>query len=200
MTGLPGDTAKKALATLARVLALRPGFLRIYPTLVIAGTKLATLFQAGEYAPMTLAEAVRLCKIMLHAALAAGVKVIRIGLQPTGELESAGTILAGPYHPAFRQLVESALCYDLLYKLTGEIAAEVLVTVFCAHAGVSDITGQGQCNLQRLERELGASVAAVRTDPTLAPREIRVASVQGEKKGNIVRDLDYTAEGASYAR
>jgi histone acetyltransferase (RNA polymerase elongator complex component) len=200
MPGLPGDTTSKALASLARVLALRPDFLRIYPTLVIAGTKLAALFQAGEYVPMPLAEAVRLSKIMLHAALAAGVKVVRIGLQPTGELESAGTILAGPYHPAFRQLVESALCYDLLYKLTGEMPAAATVTVFCAPAGVSDMAGQGRSNLQRLERELGVKVAAVRTDPALAPREIRVASVQGEKKGNIVRDLDYTAEGASFAR
>jgi len=200
MPGLPGDTAKRALASLARVLALRPDFLRIYPTLVIAGTKLAALFHAGEYTPMPLAEAVRLCKIMLHAILATGVKVIRIGLQPTGELESTGTILAGPYHPAFRQLVESALCYDLLYKLTGEIAAKVPVTVFCAPAGVSDTAGQRRGNLQRLERELGVKVAAVRTDPTLAPRELRVTSVQGEKKGTIVRDLDYTAEGASYVR
>jgi histone acetyltransferase (RNA polymerase elongator complex component) len=200
MPGLPGDTAKKALASLARVLALRPDFLRIYPALVIAGTKMAALFQAGEYAPMPLAEAVQLCKIMLHTALAAGVRVIRIGLQPTGELEFAGTIMAGPYHPAFRQLVESELCYDLLCKLTGEIPAEAPVTVFCTPAGVSDITGQGRSNLQRLARERGVRVAAVRSDPTLARREIRVTSLQRVKKGNIVRDLDYTAEGASFVR
>ena len=200
MPGLPGDTAKRALESLARVLALRPDFLRIYPTLVLAGTKLAALFQTGEYAPMPLAETVRLCKIMLHAALAAEVPVIRIGLQPTGELDPAGVILAGPYHPALRQLVESALCYDLLHKLTGEIHAEAPVMVFCAPGKVSDITGQRQSNLQRLERELGVRVASVRTDPTLSPREIRVTSLQEEKKGNIVRDLDYTAEGASFAR
>ena len=81
MPGLPGDTPEKALASLDRVLALGPAFLRIYPTLVIAGTKLASLYRSGGYVPMPLAEAIRLCKIMLHRALAVGVKVTRIGLQ-----------------------------------------------------------------------------------------------------------------------
>jgi histone acetyltransferase (RNA polymerase elongator complex component) len=200
MPGLPGDTPEKALTSLERVLALGPAFLRIYPTLVITGTRLASLYRTGGYAPMPLAGAVRLCKIMLHRALAVGVKVIRISLQPTSELESCGTILAGPYHPAFRQLVESALCYDLLYMLSGAFPAISPVTVLCSPTRVSDITGQRQENLSRLLRERGVTVSAVRADPTLSPLEILIESGQGIKRGNIVRNLDYKMEGAYFDR
>jgi histone acetyltransferase (RNA polymerase elongator complex component) len=200
MPGLPGDTQEKTLSSLNAVLALCPDFLRIYPTLVIVGTKLATLYETGQYTPLSLDEAVRLCKMMLHAALSAEVKVIRIGLQPTGELEASGSILAGPYHPAFRQLVESALYYDLLSGLAGDMPAAKTVTIFCAPARVSDITGQKQRNLKRLLSERGVNVAAVISDPSLSCREILVESGQVIKKGNIVHDLDYRAEGTSLGR
>lgn len=200
MPGLPGDSEEKALASFNGCLSLRPDFLRIYPTLVIVGTELATLYETGRYAPLSLDKAVRLCKIMLHAALAADINVIRIGLQPTEELETSGTVLAGPFHPAFRQLVESSLCYDLLTRLTGDIASEETVTIACAPSRVSDITGQRQGNLKRLLAERGVKVSAVVADPTLSCREILVKYGQMKKKGNIVHDLDYRTEGTSFDR
>jgi histone acetyltransferase (RNA polymerase elongator complex component) len=191
-TGFAGDS--EALASL--MVAFRSvDFLRIYPRVV--GTELATLYETGRYAPMPLDEAVRLCKIMLHAALAADVKVIRIGLQPTVELDAGGTVLAGPYHPAFRQLVEAALCYDLLLKLTGDIAAAETVTIACAPHKVSDITGQRQSNLKRLLSERGVKVSAVMADPTLSREEVVMEYGQIRKKGNIVHDLDYRTKGSS---
>jgi histone acetyltransferase (RNA polymerase elongator complex component) len=195
MPGLPGGTAAEALMSLDAVLALRPDFLRIYPTLVVAGTKLATHYRDGAYLPLSLAEAVRLCKIMLHAALAADIRVIRIGLQPTAELASAGTVLAGPYHPAFRQLVESELYYDLLAKLTREVPSSASVTVSCAPSRLSDIAGQRRGNLLRLAGERGVRVAAIRADPDLLARQIRVEFSEGTRKGDIVHDLDYTSGG-----
>lgn len=200
MPGLPGDSEEKALDSLNACLSLSPDFLRIYPTLVIAGTMLATLYETGRYAPLPLDKAVRLCKIMLHATLAADVRVIRIGLQPTSELDAGGTVLAGPYHPAFRQLVESALCYDLLSRLTGDIAAAETVTIACAPSRVSDITGQRQGNLKRLLAERGVKVAAVMADPTLSSAEILVEYRQMKMKGNIVHDLDYRTEVTSLDR
>lgn len=195
MVGLPGDTPGKALASLDAVLALRPDFLRIYPTLVVAGTKLAALYREGAYDPLSRGEAVRLCKVMLHGALATGIPVIRVGLQPTEELASAGTVLAGPYHPAFRQLVEGELCYDLLGELTRDIPCSSPVTVFCAPSRVSDVAGQRRSNLQRLASDRGVRVAAIRSDPSLSSREIRVDFAGGTRKGDIVHNLDYTYGG-----
>lgn len=191
MPGLPGDTAEKALASMDRVLALRPDFLRVYPALVIAGTGLAALYRRGEYSPLPLAEAVTLCKVMLHRALTAGVGVVRIGLQATAELERVGSVLAGPYHPAFRQLVESELCYDLLQRLIRWSHTSSPVAVSCAPARVSDITGQKRMNLERLAREVGVEIAAVRGDKSLSPLEIVIESREGARRGNMVTDLDY---------
>ncbi len=199
MPGLPGDNGEKALASLRACLTLRPDFLRIYPALVIAGTRLAELYAAGSYTPLGLEETVGLCRIMLHAALAAGVRVVRIGLQATAELEAAGTVLAGPYHPAFRQLVESALIYDLLRKLVGEMFVTTAIEVFCTPARVSEVIGQRKENLARLAREGGVTVSAVTADPALSPLELMVKSGQNEMKGNIVSDLNYTQEECSLA-
>ncbi|HEY5973884.1 MAG TPA: radical SAM protein, partial [Geobacteraceae bacterium] len=106
MPGLPGDGPDTTQTTMARIIGLKPDLLRIYPTLVLAGTRLAELFQAGTYQPLTIAEAVAICKEMVQLAAVAGIPVGRVGLQPTAELAAPGVVLAGPYHPAFRQLVE----------------------------------------------------------------------------------------------
>ena len=103
MPGLPGDSGEISVSSLMRVLDLQPDFLRIYPTVVVAGTPLSRRYAEGRYCPLTLEGAVRLCKILLHRALLARVPVVRIGLQPTTDLSRRGAILAGPYHPAFRQ-------------------------------------------------------------------------------------------------
>ncbi|WP_224983192.1 elongator complex protein 3 [Geomonas agri] len=168
MPGLPGDTPQRSLDTLRRALDLAPAFLRIYPTLVIDGTELALRYRAGSYQPLSLAEAVTLCKEMLAAAGQAGIPVIRFGLQPTSELDSPGVVLAGPYHPAFGQLVESELCFDRMCELLADVPAGSTVT-FGAPAGrVSDLVGQKRANLQRLATRYGVA-ATVREDAKLSP-------------------------------
>jgi histone acetyltransferase (RNA polymerase elongator complex component) len=122
MPGLPGDTPAGAIATLRRALGLGPAFLRIYPTLVIAGTELDRLYRAGLYEAMTLEGAVAVCKVMLHEARRASVPIIRIGLQATDGLQSADGVVAGPWHPAFRQMVEGELFYDLARKMTTDLS------------------------------------------------------------------------------
>jgi histone acetyltransferase (RNA polymerase elongator complex component) len=195
MPGLPGDTREISVSSLVRALGLRPDFLRIYPTLVVAGTSLSRLYAEGSYRPLSLAEAVRLCKVLLHQALLAGVPVVRMGLQPTTDLERAGTILAGPYHPAFRQLVEAELCYDLLEKLLPhEADCGVPYTVTCSPARIADVVGQKRSNIQRLMRERGVRIGRVQGDSRLSPFVIVVEGANGMRRGNILKDLRYSQE------
>lgn len=107
MPGLPAGDAAEAIASLRQALDLQPDFLRIYPTVVIAGTPLAELWKSGDYHPWALDEAVEVCADMLSLCHAAGVLVIRLGLQHDRQLIE--NLLAGPYHPAFGQLVRSRL-------------------------------------------------------------------------------------------
>ena len=185
MPGLPGDTPALSMASLHEVLSLYPDFLRIYPTLVIAETRLAELYRTGEYVPLSLAGAVTLCKTLLRAALVAGVPVIRIGLQPTAELDCDGSVLAGPYHPAFRQLVEGELCLDLCRKLTTGLPRGTRVTIFCAPPRVSDVAGQRRYNLEALHRD-GVHVTSIIADPDLPRQELRVEAGVICRRGNLL--------------
>jgi len=185
MTGLPGDSAARSLASLREALALAPSFLRIYPTVVIAGTELARLYREGVYTPQTLPEAVELCADMLLAARRAGVPVIRLGLQPTDELAAEGVILAGPQHPAFGQLVESELCFRLMSRLAEGLPKGAAVTFAVPSGKLSDAIGQGRENLKKLSDRHGVRVEKVREDASLHPT-LLVLEWDG---GRVVGDL-----------
>lgn len=107
MPGLPGDSRERFFMTVDRTIDMRPDVVRIYPALVIKDTPLEELYYAGRYDPLSLEEAVMWCKVALGRFEESGIKVIRMGLQPTEELEKPGTIVTGPYHPSFRQLVQT---------------------------------------------------------------------------------------------
>ena len=104
MPGLPGDTRETILATAREVISLRPDFVRVYPTLVIKNTPLERIYRRGDYRPWPLDAMVAVCREVMSLFDEARVPVIRVGLQPTAELEES--IVAGPYHPSFRQLLE----------------------------------------------------------------------------------------------
>jgi len=199
MPGLPGDTPATSMASLHRVLSLCPDFLRIYPTLVIEGTRLAVLWRGGEYVPLSLAAAVTLCKQLLHGALKVGVPVVRIGLQPTAELEREGSVLAGPYHPAFRQLVEGELCLDLLSGLTAGLPQGGTATISCSPTRVADVAGQRRGNLQCLAR-LGVNVAAIKADRSLSHHELQVEAGPRVRRGNLLQNLTYITGETAFVR
>jgi len=199
MPGLPGDTAEKSLGTLTRVLDLGPAFIRIYPALVIAGTGLAQLFAQGTYQPLSLGAAISLCKVMLHRSLLRGTPVIRIGLQPTADLQRPGTVLAGPWHPAFRQLVEAELFYDLVSRLLGGQASEgMYATVVCNPSRVSDVVGQGRANRVRFLREQGVRIEGVRGDPAFSRHEVAVLLPGENRRGDLFSNLKYSTKEACH--
>ena len=107
MTGLYGSTSEKDLKTAKALIALRPDTARIYPTVVLEGTPLAELYRRGLYRPQTVEEAVDLCAQLLPLFEEAGVRVIRLGLHAEKDVERRR--IAGAYHPALRELVESRL-------------------------------------------------------------------------------------------
>ena len=115
MTGLPGDSEEGALKTARDLVSFGADAARIYPTLVLRGTPLAAWYEAGEYLPQTLDEAVSLCAKLVQLFEENGVPVIRLGLH-TGE-SLTQNLLAGPYHPAFRELVDGAIYLDKMQKL-----------------------------------------------------------------------------------
>lgn len=110
MVGLPGDDEEKDIRSVAQLLPYQPDIARIYPVLVLKGTDLAQMRQRGEYAPLSLDDAVRISGRMLALFEYGKVAVIRMGLQPTEEISLGGdSLLAGPFHPSFGYLVRCFL-------------------------------------------------------------------------------------------
>ena len=112
MTGLPSDTDDKALSTCDKIIELRPDFVRIYPTLVIKDTRLCDMYYEGKYKPQTVDEAVNLCKKLLLKFEKEHIRVIRVSLQTTDEISPDASVVAGPFHAQFKELVEASIYYD----------------------------------------------------------------------------------------
>lgn len=114
MIGLPGDTREKALATAQKIINLGASNTRIYPALVIKDTVMHRWYHQGKYISLTLEEAINWSKKLLLLFEKAGVRVIRLGLHPSEGLLDGSELVAGPFHPSFRELVLTEIWYDLL--------------------------------------------------------------------------------------
>ncbi len=152
MPGLPGGDDTEARASLEAALQLRPDFLRIYPTVVIRDTPLESLWRRGDYRPLDLDAAVSLCAELLLRCRQVGVPVIRFGLQGTSDLDSGAAWVAGPYHPAFGQLVRSRLWLWALRRALQEHGDR---KVHLHPADLADAIGHRRANLAALEPEFG---------------------------------------------
>lgn len=106
MPGLPGDTYEKSIETAKKTISLNPDGVRIYPTVVIKDTELATLYQEEKFSPLPSDKAIELCANLYAIFISNNIPVIRMGLHPFDDAV-ADTIIAGPYHPSFGYLVKS---------------------------------------------------------------------------------------------
>ena len=151
MPGLPGADTGEALTSLEAALTLQPDFLRIHPTIVLRDTVLEQLYAAGEYTPLTLSDAVQLGATMLRRARRVHVPVIRFGLMANENLDSGAAVVAGPYHPAFGQLIRSRLWFERI-----SVLAEAGHRSFRLHpAELADVFGQHRSNFTELNSRYG---------------------------------------------
>jgi len=136
MVGLPESNRIDEINTAKELIKLKPKMVRIYPVLVIKNTKLEKMYQDEEYMPLTVVQAVEICKELVAMFKKKNIEIIRLGLQNTDEISDPNSekseVIAGPFHPAFGQLVEAGMWYDVIIakikKLTVKVK-EVEVTV-----------------------------------------------------------------------
>jgi histone acetyltransferase (RNA polymerase elongator complex component) len=178
MIGLPGDTFDRFLQTLDRVIDLRPDFVRIHPTLVLKGAPLETLWSSGRYSPLSLDEAIQWLKGGILKLEAASIPVARIGLQPTEELEK--DLLAGPYHPALHQLVDSDIFYDMAQQLLQTTLNGSRAIFVCSPREVSNLRGQGNKNILKLKEQFKLDEILIHESKELARGYLAIRSQSGE--------------------
>lgn len=180
MVGLPGDGEDVSMETARRVAELRPDFVRIYPTVVAAGSLLADWFRDGKYSPWTLDRAVALTARMAGFFRENGIRVIRMGLQATEDLQPGDSILAGPWHPAFGHLVYSrmflekttALAVSLLNEKGGNRLSEVVLRVH--PKAESRLRGMKNENIRKLKERFGLEKITVQRDADLPEDRVEV--------------------------
>ena len=171
MVGLPESTRIDEINTAKALIKLKPKIVRIYPVLVIKGTKLEQDYKNGTYEPLPLVQAVETCKQLVRMFADKKINVIRVGLQNTDEISEPGNnqseVVAGPYHPAFRQLVESDMWYDSIVEKIKKLnvkVKEVQVTVNPIDA--NNVIGHKRKNINKL-KELYEVNLIIKQDPKI---------------------------------
>lgn len=161
MPGLPGDTVQRFKETVDMALALKPDLIRLYPTLVIEETALADAYRASNYVPMTTDDAVLACAYGLSKCLENDIQVIRIGLQPSETVSESGDVLAGPFHPSFRQLVEGQYFLSLIeselikeLKNFDDYKRKTLI-LKCHPKQISSVSGIKKVNKEAIKKKYG---------------------------------------------
>lgn len=169
MVGLPESSQKDEIETAKKLIKLKPKIVRIYPVLVIKGTKLADDYLDGTYKPNTLEQAVETSAILLKMFSKKKIDVIRIGLQSTDEIcnpeNENSQVVAGPYHPAFRQLVESRICYDEFSKKIRDLNNRVKVVKVNVNGNmINNFVGHKKENIKRIKEIYNVDVVVERDD------------------------------------
>jgi histone acetyltransferase (RNA polymerase elongator complex component) len=175
MLGLPGDDAAGALESGRRMLGLAPDFVRIYPLLVLAGSPLADWYAADRYTPLSLDAAVDLTGQLYRLFVNGGIRVIRMGLQASAALDRNHSLVAGPFHPAFGQLVMSKLFFDTVGRALRKTGVPGNTISIAVHPrSVTNLKGQKNVNLELLKHRFSLSSITVLAEPALAEASITV--------------------------
>lgn len=123
MVGLYKSSGDDEHETMEKIIEIRPDTVRIYPVVILKGTKLAEIYEAGEYELFCGAyekcgfdDVVEAAAEMMMTFEENGIKVIKCGLHASEFVEK--DMVGGFYHPAFRELCENAIYREKMwYKL-----------------------------------------------------------------------------------
>lgn len=150
MPGLPGSDFFKEIEDTKLCIKIKPSQVRIYPTIVISKTELEEMYNKGLYKPLTIEEAIDISVFMTSMFELNGINIIRTGLAPSDELRSDGNIVSGPFHPAFKELVEGEIIYKFLKEILDDNKENI---IYVCEQDVSRVVGIGKSNLKKLQNK-----------------------------------------------
>jgi histone acetyltransferase (RNA polymerase elongator complex component) len=160
MPGLPDDDETIFMKSVKDVIGLKPDFVRIYPTLVIKNTNLYEMYKLGEYLPWKLNRMVRLVKDALLAFQNDNISVIRVGLHSDPSMLE--NFVDGPYHPAFRYLVDSLIAREKMFNLIDKLQRVPKTLTFKVPSRqVSLYLGHKKDNIQAIQNRYGINTILI---------------------------------------
>lgn len=155
MPGLYKDSFDKAIKTGLESIKMNPDMVRIYPTLVIKDTKLEKLYKEGLYKPLSLDEAIEISSRLYMIYSYKKIPVIRIGLQPTENINEKKDVVAGPFHPSIRQLVETNIHKIYLEELINKYGLKDKIKIHISNREISIIAGNKKANKNYFYKKYG---------------------------------------------
>jgi histone acetyltransferase (RNA polymerase elongator complex component) len=174
MPGLPGDSQEIFMDTIEKVIDLRPDMARLYPTLVIRGTKLAQWYKQGRYAPMGLKDTINVCKEACIRLENAGIPVIRIGLMSSPSLLEKGEIIAGPWHPSLGFLVRSAIHLEKIRPCLPVMGGTKNILLHAPHKEIPLLVGYKKSGMRHIEAITGSVIKDIIPDDTIPCGEVAI--------------------------
>lgn len=158
MLGLPGSTWSAELKTAQDIAAMHPATVRVYPTLVLRDSLLCDMLLDGKYEPLSLEEATHRCARLYPYFTQRGIGVIRMGLMASEEISSNGSVVAGPLHPAFGELVYSQIYLGKIRELCKNRQGGQLV-LYVNPREISKVAGNRKANLAAIYHEFGIKLS-----------------------------------------
>jgi len=168
MPGLPGDSGTIFMHTIQRVIDMKPQVARLYPTLVLKGTKLARWYHQGKYTPMELEDAVSICKDACIELENSGIPVIRIGIMSSPSLLAKGEILAGPWHPSLGFLVRSAIHIEKVQPYLPKSGTANSIVIYAPQRDIPLLRGYRDAGLKHIESLTGARIDSILPEASIA--------------------------------
>lgn len=150
MIGLPGDNYERSIQTAKDIVSLGAANTRIYPAIVVKGTALEKLYHEGRFIPLTLEQAVKWTKDIVRIFERNKVSIIRMGLHPSEELVSGKSLIDGPFHPSFKEIVMTKIWKDIIdSELNDIISNKIKISV--SSKQIHYAIGYRQANREQLK-------------------------------------------------
>jgi hypothetical protein len=140
---------------------------------------------------MTVEEAAETGKKLLIIFESNGINVIRIRLQPTENILPGKDVVAGPFHPSMRQLVEALVYRDMLTILLERIGGnekEVIVKV--NPRNISELVGNKKSNIKYIKEKFSIDKITISQDK-YADKDT-IVLVVGEKSIGMSKKVYYS--------
>lgn len=201
MLGLPGDSFEKDIATVKESIDMKPDIYRIYPALVIKNTPMEIMYKRGNYKPYSLYEAVNISKILYCMLESRGINIIRVGLQPTEEINVGAEIVAGPFHPAFRELVLGSIYNEILQRSIPKNYNDQ-IEIKINEKDISKLYADGKKFFNDTKHKLGLNKIKVIQDNSVNRENLVLILKDGKIEISLKNFMDsvYTGSGINIAR
>jgi radical SAM superfamily enzyme len=195
MIGLPSSSEATDMQTAEDIVRLGAKETRIYPCIVVKDTELEIMHNSGEYQALTIEDAVRRSAKLYSYFTENDVKVLRIGLHTSDELDSTAYV-AGPYHKNFAEMVFSHIWKEKLTQTLTQTQTHTDIIINVPESQINHAIGWKGENKKILSEQFG-NVTFKAKDERRKTKDNRQGSLSLSKAGfgtstSSVTDFDFT--------